>query len=345
MMTTSLSEKLRFLRPYAIARLVSVVGFVLIVLVACTIMHRDRAALYEEQEHASRGYNPTRPGRSSHHPLIAFLAEADMVANVRLRPGASGATTDAAQFIKESLELVVSNLIGLVRADKGFCSGDIIDTITVQGINFVIAAKLTTALQREICSIDKWRSPRSCRGVSYGELTYQPQGWSKADRFVVERHDMDEKPYRDGVLFEPDELGKPYSYRVYVTSMRIPAELVADIYRKRANAENQIKQLKNDFGMNGYGLHKASACEMMLVMTAIAYNVASLCISLSYDRHNQSQLRRFILEYIALGSWIRSIARKSELVLSIQGKNRLLFAERLNILLQTTAPVQLNGAF
>jgi len=180
--------------------------------------------------------------------------------------------------------------------------------------------------------------------TSYGELTYQPQGLSKAYRFVVERHDMNEKTYRGGMLFEPDELGKAYSYRVYVTSMRIPAELVADIYRKRANAENQIKQLKNDFVMNGYGLHKASACEMMMVMTAIASNVVSLCISLSYDKRNRPHLRRFILECIALGSWIRTKARKSELVLSIQGKNRLLFAERLKILEQIVAPVPLNCA-
>ncbi len=299
---------------------------------------------YGEQEHASKGYNPTKPGRSSHHPLIAFLAEADMVANVRLRPGASSSSTDAAQFIKESIELVGNDRIGLVRADKGFYSADIIETITAQGVDFVVAAKLTTALQRELSSIDTWRSSHACPGISYGELVYQPQGWSKAHRFVVERHDMDEKSYRGGMLFEPDDLGKAYSYRVYLTSLRITAELVAGIYRQRANAENQIKQLKNDFGMNGYGLHKASACEMMMVMTAIAYNVVSLCISLSYDKRNRPQLRRFVLECIALGSWVRTKARKTELVLSIQGKNRLLFAERLKTLERITTPVPLNHA-
>jgi hypothetical protein len=153
---------------------------------------------------------------------------------------------------------------------------------------------------------------------------------------------MDEKRYRGGMLFEPDELGKTYPYRIYVTSMRTSAELVAEIYRKRTNAENQIKQLKNDFGMDGYGLRKASACAMtmVMVMTAIAYNVVSLCISLSYDKRNRPQLRRFILKCIALGSSIRTKARTSELVLSIQGKNRLLFAERLKILEQITGPVR-----
>jgi hypothetical protein len=40
-MTTPFSEKLRFLRPYAIGGLVSVVGFVLIVLGAYTITHSE----------------------------------------------------------------------------------------------------------------------------------------------------------------------------------------------------------------------------------------------------------------------------------------------------------------
>ena len=34
-----------------------------------------------EQEGATRGYNPGRRGRPSHHPLLAFVAEARMVAN------------------------------------------------------------------------------------------------------------------------------------------------------------------------------------------------------------------------------------------------------------------------
>ena len=30
---------------------------------------------YGEQEGSLKGYNPNKPGRRSHHPLVAFLAE------------------------------------------------------------------------------------------------------------------------------------------------------------------------------------------------------------------------------------------------------------------------------
>ena len=36
----------------------------------------------EQQEGGARGYNPSKPGRRSHHPLMAFVADVRMIANV-----------------------------------------------------------------------------------------------------------------------------------------------------------------------------------------------------------------------------------------------------------------------
>ncbi|MBL0011220.1 MAG: transposase [Nitrosomonas sp.] len=44
---------------------------------------------YGQQEGAARGYNPRKPGRNSHHPLMAFVADIRMIANLWLRPGNS----------------------------------------------------------------------------------------------------------------------------------------------------------------------------------------------------------------------------------------------------------------
>ncbi len=40
---------------------------------------------YGQQEGAARGYNPGKPGRASHHPLMAFVADVRMLANCWLR--------------------------------------------------------------------------------------------------------------------------------------------------------------------------------------------------------------------------------------------------------------------
>lgn len=39
------------------------------------------------QEGAAKGYNLKRPGRQSHHPLLAFVSDLRIIANFWLRPG------------------------------------------------------------------------------------------------------------------------------------------------------------------------------------------------------------------------------------------------------------------
>jgi hypothetical protein len=53
---------------------------------------------YGEQEGAQKGYNPKKPGRRSHHPLMAFIADCRMVANFWLRSGDSSASNNFEGF-------------------------------------------------------------------------------------------------------------------------------------------------------------------------------------------------------------------------------------------------------
>ena len=47
--------------------------------------------------------NPRGPGRLSHHPLLAFLAEANFVLHAWLRSGNTGAGQGVVQFLREAL--------------------------------------------------------------------------------------------------------------------------------------------------------------------------------------------------------------------------------------------------
>jgi hypothetical protein len=59
-----------------------------------------------QQQGAARGYNPRRPGRLSHHPLLAVLAEANFVLHSWLRCGNTGASQGATQFLSEAHSLL-----------------------------------------------------------------------------------------------------------------------------------------------------------------------------------------------------------------------------------------------
>ena len=73
---------------------------------------------YGAQEGVARGYNPSKPGRGSHHPLLAFVAESRMVANAWMRPGNTGASSSAEHFLEETFSILGRDRIGLLRADR-----------------------------------------------------------------------------------------------------------------------------------------------------------------------------------------------------------------------------------
>jgi hypothetical protein len=58
------------------------------------------------QEGALRGYNPSRPGRHTHHPLLAVLAEAPLVLHGWLRSGNAGSARGVVPFLQEALALM-----------------------------------------------------------------------------------------------------------------------------------------------------------------------------------------------------------------------------------------------
>jgi S-adenosylmethionine-diacylgycerolhomoserine-N-methlytransferase len=59
-----------------------------------------------QQEGAKRGYNPSRPGRHSHYPLLAFLAEAPLVLHAWLRSGNTGSARGVTAFLTEAFALM-----------------------------------------------------------------------------------------------------------------------------------------------------------------------------------------------------------------------------------------------
>ena len=73
------------------------------------------------QQGAAKGYNPRRPGRKSHHPLLAVLAEVPFVLHGWLRSGNTSAARGAVAFLQEALALLpAGTTIRCVRADSGF---------------------------------------------------------------------------------------------------------------------------------------------------------------------------------------------------------------------------------
>ncbi len=70
------------------------------------------------QEGVAKGYNPRRPGRKSHHPLLAVLAEAPFVLHAWLRSGNTASGRGVGAFLKEAFaQLPAGWHLRCLRAD------------------------------------------------------------------------------------------------------------------------------------------------------------------------------------------------------------------------------------
>jgi hypothetical protein len=225
----------------------------------------------QQQEGATKGYNPRRRGRPSHHPLLAILAEAHFVMHAWLRSGNCGTARGVTEFLKEALALW-GERAGLrrVRADSGFFEGALLDFLEQRKLSYIVAARMTTLVKREAVRVSQWRALDESYAV--GEFRVQLWGWSKVRRFVVVRERLqDSKPAVGKKLIDLPG----YSMRVFVTDSEESPEVIWRDYNKRADMENRIAELKHDPGADRFCLREFHASEAVFRSILLLFNLLS----------------------------------------------------------------------
>lgn len=127
---------------------------------------------YGAQEGAAKGYNPKKPGRLSHHPLMAFVSDLRLIANCWLRPGHTGSAHNVSAFLDTTMQHLGHKVVGLLRADSGFSEAAFLDKVEGLGIPYIIALKLFPPLQRQLVSATGWWQLAS--GIELVSFPYQP---------------------------------------------------------------------------------------------------------------------------------------------------------------------------
>jgi hypothetical protein len=278
------------------------------------------------QDGALRGYNPNRRGRPSHHPLLAFVAEARMVANFWLRPGNTHSANNILQFLQSTFHHLGDKTVGLLRADSGFFDEAVFSLLEGRRIPYIIAARLTQALQRELYQVGGWWA--LAPGLELTELRYTASGWSAPRRLIVVRQSTQrrEAPGKQLSLFADDPDIQGWRYGAFVTSLDLPMVEVWRTYRGRADCENRIKELKADFGLDAFNLKDFWATEAALGFAMLAYNLMSLfrqAVMRSRVQHTLSTLHGLVLTVGA--SWHKD-ASQNRLVLSVPRRKRAWFS-------------------
>jgi len=165
---------------------------------------------------------------------MAFCDERKMVVNAWMRTGNSANSTDAIDFLKETLSIVSPDEIGLVRGDAGFANNVI-------------------------------------NGAGYAEIAYQAHGWQAPRRIVLVRKPKQEGVTRQKELFPDYEYLNRFEYAAYVTNLRESMISIHRRYNQRGEAENRIKELKYDFGRDGFSMQKFAGMEAAFRLVMVAF--------------------------------------------------------------------------
>lgn len=304
---------------------------------------------YGNQEGSLRGYNPKKPGRNSHHPLFAFVNDIRMVVNCWNRSGNTASSSNAINFLKEAFMILSGRKIGLFRADSGFCTSHVLNYIEGEKISYVISCKLYANLQQEIYKISNW-IPMGM-GLWISEITYKQGGWSKPRRVIVVRQQEEVRPRATGkklkTLFDLSEIDmdKVYKtrYHAFVTNQELPAIQIWEQYKGRGDAENRIKELKEDFGVEGFCMDDFCATETAMRFVMVAYNLMSLFRLLTSQNQPSPKLSTLRFNCFAVGSWIENEGQRQVLKLSAPLKRRQWYDGLFSLIENTKLPLSLTG--
>ncbi len=152
------------------------------------------------------------------------------------------------------------------------------------------------------------------------------------DRFgIMVRQEIEKRPKAAGKqirqleLFEDEHDFGKYRYSCFVTNLQLPAKIVYDSYRGRADSENRIKELKYDFSIDDFVSNNFWATEACGNFIVLAYNFMSLFRHALINSKRKHFLKTIRYELISTPAYLAKTNDKHILYLARSLKTRQSF--------------------
>jgi len=215
-----------------------------------------------------------------YHPLFIFDGGSGMLLASRLRPGNVGGVRQLLALLRPTVRRLQSRFPKrpiAIRADADFAKPTLLDYAEYAGCSYVIGMPRNPKLEG---IVEPLRQKAEARWEETGKpvrfytsFSYQTKSWSRARRVVAK--------------VEYTALGK--NVRFVVTNRHGTAQAIFDWYEQRGQAENFIKDLKNEVAADRLSCSAYRANAFRLQLHALAYNLLVL-------------FRRLVLRGTALAS-------------------------------------------
>jgi len=242
-------------------------------------------------------------GQYMYHPLFIFDGTSGFPLGAVLRPGNTHAGHRSTAIIKRvvaRLREAWPEAVIFLRADAGFALPVLYDFCEENDIRFVIGLITNDRLRKRVSGLSE--------GV---EADFQETG-QKQREFTSFRHRAGSWPYARRVVAKVERLEKGLNQRFVVTNLGLEPHMVYDwIYTQRGEAENRIKELKNQLKADRLSCHRFKANQFRLIMHTLAYGlVLMLRRHLEDTELETAQVDTIRLKLLKIGARVRQTARK-----------------------------------
>jgi hypothetical protein len=243
--------------------------------------------LYGRQMGGRKSYNPKNRGKKSYQPILTFLAETREYIWGELRNGDRPTGQQIARHL-QSVFAALPRCVGKIfaRADAGFYCWEAVQAYEKGQVSFIMVARKTSRLLTELQSA-RWRPSPRTDADQQCEFYYRPEGWGKAYRFIALRYQKKDQPSAEREQYQLFD-SVQYIYRVFVTNMKRPIDLLVWFYNRRAGAENLIKEANNDAGLAAHPSARWATNCVHFQLAMLAYNLN--CWLLLFQREETAKV-------------------------------------------------------
>jgi len=260
------------------------------------------------QEGAEKGFNATKKGAKSYHPLLVFVSEMKLLYHTWFRTGSAYTANGVVEFLKEvqsSLPRTVTKVF--FRADSGFFSGNLFDLLESYSWDYLVKVKLKNL--EGLLKAQEWTDVKDAKDVAICEFVYQAKSWQhsrvlKAMRTVKEYVEVS---YLGEITMVP-----VYQYVCYVSSYDMDAVELHEVYKQLSTSETWIEQVKGHTMAGNTLTDDFWANDILWQLSVFAYNI-SVMMRQKKDKYKKQEHRSFIDWFISVPAKITRSGHQIEL--------------------------------
>ena len=252
-------------------------------------------------------------GERGYMPVLAFWEELGVVVHDDFRNGNASPGSDALAFVQQTLAQLPPEVTEVkIRSDSAWYQAEVLDFCAENGHAFCIGADQDEAVKKTIMGVgeDAWQrvhllsdpaDPEPYVREWACETVHTLNQSACAYRLIVIRKER----------LQDDLFYGPYTYTAIITNMDLPLEEQIAGYRRRAQCENQIKELKWDFELRVLPSGDFFVNAAYLRIITLAYNLFVALKTLALpESYKPLRLKTLLFRLLGLPALVVRHARR-----------------------------------